>query len=106
MGPVIFDEVHKDHMIVSWKPPLDDGGSEITNYIVEKKDAHRDLWMPVTSAMVKTTCKIPKLLEGREYQIRIYAENLYGISDPLISDEMKAKDRFSMSLICYLILIL
>ncbi|NXT26686.1 TITIN protein, partial [Syrrhaptes paradoxus] len=94
VGPVIFDEVHKDHMIVSWKPPLDDGGSEITNYIIEKKDAHRDLWMPVTSATIKTTCKIPKLLEGREYQIRIYAENLYGISDPLISDEMKAKDRF------------
>lgn len=106
MGPVIFDEVHKDHMIVSWKPPLDDGGSEITNYIIEKKDAHRDIWMPVTSATVKTTCKIPKLLEGREYQIRIYAENLYGISDPLISDEMKAKDRFSMSFVCYLIFIL
>ncbi|NXR59904.1 TITIN protein, partial [Rhadina sibilatrix] len=94
VGPVIFDEVFKDHMVVSWKPPLDDGGSEITNYIIEKKDTHKDLWMPVTSSTVKTTCKIPKLLEGREYQIRIYAENLYGISDPLISDEMKAKDRF------------
>lgn len=93
-------------MVVSWKPSLDDGGSEITNYIIEKKDAHKDLWMPVTSATVKTTCKIPKLLEGREYQIRIYAENLYGISDPLISDEMKAKDRFRKFFICNVIWIL
>lgn len=97
VGPVIFDEVHKDHFVITWKPPLDDGGSPITNYIIEKKDAHRDLWMPVTSASVKTTCKVPKLLEGRDYIVRIYAENLYGISDPLISDEMKAKDRFSTS---------
>lgn len=97
VGPVIFDEVHKDHFIISWKPPLDDGGSPITNYIIEKKDANRDLWMPVTAASVKTTCKVPKLLEGRDYVVRIYAENLYGISDPLISDEMKAKDRFSTS---------
>lgn len=96
MGPVIFDEVTKDHFVISWKPPLDDGGSPITNYIIEKRDANRDLWMPVTSANVKTTCKVPKLLEGRDYVVRIYAENLYGMSDPLISDEMKAKDRFSM----------
>lgn len=93
-------------MVVSWKPPLDDGGSEITNYIIEKKDTHKDLWMPVTSSTVKTTCKVPKLLEGREYQIRIYAENLYGISDPLISDEMKAKDRFRKFLIFNFIWIL
>lgn len=93
---MIFDEVHKDHMVISWKPPLDDGGSAITNYVVEKRDTNRDLWMPVTSATNKTTCKVPKLIEGREYIIRICAENLYGISDPLLSDEMKAKDRFSM----------
>ncbi|NXT56485.1 TITIN protein, partial [Pluvianellus socialis] len=101
VGPIKFESILADKMTISWLPPLDDGGSKITNYVIEKKeanrrtwDAHRDLWMPVTSATVKTTCKIPKLLEGRDYQIRIYAENLYGISDPLISDEMKAKDRF------------
>jgi len=62
VGPVIFDEVTKDHMIISWKPPLDDGGSEITNYIIEKKEVGKDVWMPVTSASAKTTCKVSKLL--------------------------------------------
>lgn len=81
-------------MIISWKPPLDDGGSEITNYIIEKKEVGKDVWMPVTSASAKTTCKVSKLLEGKDYIFRIHAENLYGISDPLVSDSMKAKDRF------------
>ena len=82
-------------MVVSWKPPKDDGGSPVTNYIVEKQDTTRDLWMPVSNCCTKTTCKVPKLVEGHDYIIRIFAENLYGISDPLPSDETKAKDRFS-----------
>lgn len=43
VGPVIFDEVTKDYMVISWKPPLDDGGSEITNYIIEKKEVGKDV---------------------------------------------------------------
>lgn len=39
--------------------------------------------------------QIPKLTEGREYIMRISAENMYGISDPLESEEMRAKDLFS-----------
>lgn len=83
-------------MVISWKPPLDDGGSAISNYVVEKRDTNRDMWTTVTAATTKTICKVPKLQEGREYIMRISAENMYGISDPLESEEMRAKDRFSM----------
>lgn len=83
-------------MVISWKPPLDDGGCEISNYVIEKRDVNRDMWTTVTSASTKTHCKVPKLVEGREYIMRISAENMYGISDPLESKEMKAKDLFSM----------
>lgn len=120
-------------MVISWKPPLDSGGVDISNYIIEKRDTNRDMWTTVTSANTKTTCKvsvltyidfstgvsqvcekqlcvvctiqgcgciflfqIPKLTEGREYIMRISAENMYGISDPLESEEMRAKDLFSM----------
>ncbi|KAJ8352204.1 hypothetical protein SKAU_G00236800 [Synaphobranchus kaupii] len=93
-GPVVFEEVHRNHMVISWKPPIDDGGSAISNYVIEKRDANRDAWMAVTSANTKTTCKVPKLVEGKVYVMRICAENMYGISDPLDSEEMKAKDRF------------
>lgn len=127
-------------MVISWKPPLDSGGVDVSNYIIEKRDTNRDMWTTVTSATTKTTCKvcpkglstkiqsaiirnseclsqyktcfwtsemltcslflffsqIPKLTEGREYIMRISAENMYGISDPLESEEMRAKDLFSM----------
>lgn len=39
--------------------------------------------------------QVPKLIEGREYIIRIMAQNIYGISDPLLSAETKARDIFS-----------
>lgn len=41
--------------------------------------------------------QVPKLIEGREYIIRIMAQNIYGISDPLLSAEKKALDVFSKS---------
>lgn len=40
---------------------------------------------------------MPKLIEGREYIIRIMAQNIYGISDPLESVETKARDIYSRS---------
>lgn len=110
-------------MVISWNPPLDDGGCAISNYIIEKRDTNRDLWMPVTTSCTRTTCKVgsqgtraeaallhhitytaavsslqvPKLIEGREYIIRIMAQNIYGISDPLESVETKARDIYSKS---------
>lgn len=45
-------------MVISWKPPLDSGGVDVSNYIVEKRDTNRDMWTTVTSATTKTTCKV------------------------------------------------
>ncbi|KAK5889759.1 hypothetical protein CesoFtcFv8_013347 [Champsocephalus esox] len=94
VGPVVFEEVHREFMVISWKAPLDSGGVDVSNYIIEQRDTNREAWTTVTSANTKTFCKIPKLTEGREYIMRISAENMYGISDPLESEEMRAKDLF------------
>lgn len=90
-------------MVVSWNPPLDDGGCAISNYIVEKRDSNRDLWMPVSESCTRTQCRVPKLIEGRDYIIRICAQNINGISDPLLSAETKARDVFSK---CALVILL
>ena len=45
-------------MVISWSPPLDDGGCAISNYIVEKRDTNRELWMPVTASCTRTSCKV------------------------------------------------
>lgn len=38
VGPLDVSDITPDTCSLSWKPPLDDGGSPITNYIVEKMD--------------------------------------------------------------------
>jgi len=58
VGPVVFDEVHREYMVISWKPPLDSGGVDVSNYIIEKRDVNSDAWTTVTSATTKTTCKV------------------------------------------------
>lgn len=53
-------------MVISWKPPLDSGGVDVSNYIIEKRDTNRDMWTTVTSATTKTTCKVcPKGLSTK-----------------------------------------
>lgn len=47
-------------MVITWKPPLDDGGCAVSNYIIEKRDTNRDLWMPVTSSCTRTTCRVSR----------------------------------------------
>lgn len=37
-GPLDVSDITPDNCSLAWKPPLDDGGSPITNYIVEKLD--------------------------------------------------------------------
>ena len=37
-GPIEYEEVTGNSVTISWRKPLDNGGSEITGYVIEKKD--------------------------------------------------------------------
>jgi hypothetical protein len=37
-GPLDVSDITPETCSLSWRPPLDDGGSPITNYVVEKLD--------------------------------------------------------------------
>lgn len=70
--------------MISWKVPKDDGGSVITNYIVEKHEAKEgEQWHLVSSSVPGTTCRVPNLTEGSGYYFRVSAQNQYGVSEPL-----------------------
>lgn len=49
-GPLNPNDITKSSCVLRWNPPKDDGGSEITHYIVEKMDADTSRWVPVGDA--------------------------------------------------------
>lgn len=93
-GPIDILEVTPDHMVISWRPPKDDGGSPVINYIIEKRESKKDSWGIVSSGINQTRIKIPRLQKGCEYIFRVCAENKIGIGAPLDSKPTIAKHMF------------
>ncbi len=70
-----------DHITVTWEAPTNDGGSPITGYIIEKRDALRTTWSKAgTVPSDVTTYKASNLFEGADYFFRVFAENKVGPS--------------------------
>lgn len=98
-GPVEISDIDSDACSLSWNKPLEDGGSNITNYVVEKCDVSRGDWVTAVSSVSKTSCRLGKLIPGKEYVFRIRAENRFGVSDPIQSERMVARFPFGKRLL-------
>lgn len=94
VGPIRLDEVRAEHIVISWDEPNDDGGGEVTCYSVEKRDTTQTDWKMSCSSVVGTTFKVPNLIKGLQYQFRVCAENRYGVSEPIVSQNVIAKHEF------------
>uniref|UniRef100_A0A3P9CSF7 Titin n=1 Tax=Maylandia zebra TaxID=106582 RepID=A0A3P9CSF7_9CICH len=94
-GPITFDEITADAITLEWGPPKDDGGAEVSNYIVEKRRTTDNKWTTVASAIQKTTMRVIRLHDGIEYIFRVFAENKYGVGEHLRSDPVVAQHPFS-----------
>ncbi len=46
-GPLEPTNVEAEAMTLNWRPPKDNGGDDITNYVVEKKDPKSGEWKRV-----------------------------------------------------------
>ncbi|KAM4588650.1 immunoglobulin-like and fibronectin type III domain-containing protein 1 [Odontesthes bonariensis] len=83
-GPVEIVETTSSIIEFRWSPPKDDGGSAVTNYIVERQQAGQSLWMKLGDVSAdKTSFRDRNVTHGKKYNYRIYAENPEGISDSL-----------------------
>ena len=68
--------------MVAWDAPESDGGSPITKYKVEKRDATRAAYIQAEEVDGKTLkAKVTKLTEGNKYFFQVAAENEVGLSD-------------------------
>jgi len=95
----------KDHVDLVWKPPINDGGSPITGYVVEKREKGTDKWIKGTEVSAPgfgEECKatVPNLNENCEYEFRIKAINAAGpgepsdASKPVITKPRKCKFKY------------
>lgn len=85
-------EFKKDSVIIEWKPPVDDGGLEITKYTIEKCDPEKNVWIKVAEVEkdIASYC-VQKLLANAQYVFRIMAMNSIGVSDPIESQPITIK---------------
>lgn len=90
--------VGEPHVVLHWKPPQDDGGSPIDNYVIEKQDAATGRWVqagfldaPKPDADGKVPAEleflVPGLIEGNQYNFRVKAHNIEGDSEPLETEQ-------------------
>lgn len=97
IGPLKTYDIEKTSISISWKAPEDDGGSPLTGYIIEKKEANRQYWNNVAKvAPSVTNYRVEDLRQSCEYDFRVTAINKIGLSDPLETDaSTMAKSSFS-----------
>uniref|UniRef100_A0A4W4EEQ9 Titin n=1 Tax=Electrophorus electricus TaxID=8005 RepID=A0A4W4EEQ9_ELEEL len=78
----------KDTMTVGWNEPVNDGGSEVIGYHVERKDRNSIIWQRISKAVVVGNLfKTTGLESGTAYEFRVMAENVAGIGKPSKSSE-------------------
>uniref|UniRef100_A0A8C4X806 Titin n=1 Tax=Erpetoichthys calabaricus TaxID=27687 RepID=A0A8C4X806_ERPCA len=79
---LIVKHVSRGNVTLAWEPPLINGGSEITNYVIEKRDATKRAYSSVTTKCAHTTFKISGLSEKTPFFFRVLAENETGLGEP------------------------
>uniref|UniRef100_A0A915DCR3 Twitchin n=1 Tax=Ditylenchus dipsaci TaxID=166011 RepID=A0A915DCR3_9BILA len=75
------ENVLDEAAILSWKPPNLDGGSFVTGYIVEKREAGSGKWERCAKSRF-TYITVEGLKPEQAYEFRISAENKHGVSEP------------------------
>ena len=87
-------DITESSVSLKWVEPDQNGGSAITNYVVEKREGHKKMWQKVGTCAA-TELNVTKLIEGNSYAFRVAAENEVGVGDPVdLGDVVTPKSQF------------
>ena len=77
----------KSSVALKWVAPDSDGGSPITNYLVQFRLSGSTQWLLANDSVTvpDTTFSVTGLKEGKEYEFRVMAKNKAGLSEPSIT---------------------
>ncbi|KAE8292980.1 Immunoglobulin-like and fibronectin type III domain-containing protein 1 [Larimichthys crocea] len=73
-----------------WRPPKDDGGSPVINYIMERQQVGRNTWKKLGEIQGNPSYRDTDVDHGRKYCYRIQAVTAEGTSEMMETDEMQA----------------
>lgn len=71
-------DVTEESVGLQWEPPDDDGGCEITNYIIEKRLSTKRVWEDAGNTE-DTFYTVMGLTDGSKYLFHVAAENEIGV---------------------------
>ncbi|XP_055280040.1 myosin-binding protein C, cardiac-type isoform X2 [Moschus berezovskii] len=69
------------NVALEWKPPQDDGNTELLGYTVQKADKKTMEWFTVLEHYRRTHCVVSELIIGNGYYFRVFSHNTVGPSD-------------------------
>ncbi|KAF3856670.1 hypothetical protein F7725_017393 [Dissostichus mawsoni] len=90
MGPVDIIESNATCIDIKWKNPKDDGGSPITDYILERQQIGRNSRKKLGKIGPEAKYRDTDVDHGRKYCYHIRAETDQGLSDLMETDDIQA----------------
>lgn len=66
--------------LISWRPPVYEGNSPITHYILEQRQIDYEEWEVVNDKICASAHVVEHLLPGKTYVFRVASVNALGLS--------------------------
>jgi len=94
--PFTAENLTSDSCKLNWYFPENDGGSPISNYVVEKRETERKAWTSLSFTASRQNAVAHGLTVGKSYFFRVAAENAIGLGPFMeTAAELLAKEKIS-----------
>ncbi|KAK6321776.1 hypothetical protein J4Q44_G00087520 [Coregonus suidteri] len=90
MGPLEIIEASQNAIDIKWRPPKDDGGCKIVNYILERQQIGRNTWKKLGPIGPEARYKDTDVDHGRKYCYKIMADTEMGTSELMETEDVQA----------------